>query len=376
MKTTLQFSVLSLLACSIQAQTWQTVDTYLYLPGLSAANNGLTVAPSGAIFASGYGDDGTNGEHGLVVASADDGNTWSAPFDDFWIPNASVEDGGMAIDSAGKLYVSGFYYYDTGNFHQFVRRSTDGGATWATVDDQAQSPLAYAGSGNITADVAGNVFVSEYLFTSAWTWLVRKGTGGTNFATVDTYLPSGGSAQANAVYVHPMAGVFSVGYASFPVKFGTSQFWLVRRSLDGGITWSTVDTYQATSGYAAAAYAVGADASGNIYVAGSANVAVKRTVTAHWIVRKSSNGGATWSTVDDYVGGAAHALSADSNGNLFVAGTAGGNGWIVRERLAGSGTWQTVDNLSGGTAASIAADGLGHVFVGGSFGNYWVMRRN
>src|SRR6266436_6737430 len=57
---------LALLAHPVSAQTWQTVDTYQYVAGLVAGNFGLTVSPSGVVFACGWGDDGTNGDHGLV----------------------------------------------------------------------------------------------------------------------------------------------------------------------------------------------------------------------------------------------------------------------------------------------------------------------
>src|SRR6266699_4351250 len=67
---------LTLLACSASAQTWQTVDDFQYAPGAASINFGLTVAPSGIVYASGYASDGTNGYHGLVMASADSGNSW------------------------------------------------------------------------------------------------------------------------------------------------------------------------------------------------------------------------------------------------------------------------------------------------------------
>ena len=50
--------------------------------------------------------------------------------DDFVYPGSTTRyDGGMVSDSAGHLYVAGRYYFSSGPFHRFVRRSTDGGAT-------------------------------------------------------------------------------------------------------------------------------------------------------------------------------------------------------------------------------------------------------
>jgi hypothetical protein len=249
------------------------------------------------------------------------------------------------------------------------------------------SPLA---AGAITADPFGNVYVTEPVYG---TWTIRKGQGGTSFSTVDTFQPSG--SQANAVFAHPTAGIFAVGFGTVVNKRSSSQAWVVRRNLDGGATWATVDAYQASSGYAATAFGAGADAQGNIYVVGRAAAPSKGSSINHWQVRKSANGGASWSTVDDYQlftqgNQVALGFAADSNGNLYVAGWASANVgsgpyyWIVRKNPGGTGTWTTVDNLpyvSSAEAHAIAADSLGNVFVGGqgspaSGGVHWVVRKN
>src|SRR5690349_16300040 len=124
---------LTLHTCAASAQTWQTVDDYQYVPGAYAVNFGLTVAPSGTLFACGYADDAINVQHGLVMASVDGGNTWSASVDDFYFSGvATRHDGGIVSDSARNLYVAGRYYSATPSapFYRFVRRSADGGATW------------------------------------------------------------------------------------------------------------------------------------------------------------------------------------------------------------------------------------------------------
>jgi hypothetical protein len=315
------------------------------------------------------------------MASVDGGNTWSAPIDDFYAPGwGTRDDGGIVADAAGNLYVAGVYYLSS-PYYRFVRRSTDGGATWATVDlvTISNGLAASLGAGHITADAAGNVYVTEPYYQS---WVVRKGTAGTSFAMVDTFQPS--SSQAEAVFAHPTAGVFAVGYSTVVSKRSSSQAWTVRRSLDGGATWTTVDAYQASSGYSAVAYGASADALGNIYVVGRAFAPYKSSSIGHWQVRKSANGGASWTTVDDYqlfTSGNQVALgfAADSNGNLFVAGWASaGSGigpyyWILRESLGGTGAWTTVDNIAG-MAHAVAADNLGHIFVGGQ--NPWLVRKN
>ncbi len=99
------------------------------------------------------------------------------------------------------------------------------------------------------------------------------------------------------------------------------------------------------SGPESCAFAVGTDALGNLYVAGRASDTSGNLSSYHWIVRKSTNGGNSWTTVDDYqlpanYSGEAHAFATDANGNLFVAGyaiTSTNAYWIVRESVGGTG---------------------------------------
>ncbi|HEU0038049.1 MAG TPA: hypothetical protein VFR76_02130, partial [Verrucomicrobiae bacterium] len=88
-------------------------------------------------------------------------------------------------------------------------------------------------------------------------------------------------------------------------KFGgTALEWTVRRSTNGGATWTTVDTFvlpsTGSSIYRAEARGIGADALGNLYVVGRAAAQYKGSGYFHWVVRKTANGGASWTTDDNY----------------------------------------------------------------------------
>jgi hypothetical protein len=329
------------------------------------------------------------------MASTDQGTNWALS-DDFVYPTTGSEtatryDGGMACDLAGNLYVAGRVYQP---YHWLVRRSGDGGLNWTTVDD-------VAGRGDtqpkgVATDAQGNVYVVGVLDAPNGTgsWTVRKGLNGINFTTVDNFA----SGDVEAIYAHPTKGVFAVGSAYVCVKNKISEAWTVRRSVDEGATWYTVNSFQLSSGYSASAYGIGADTKGNLYVVGGASVPYRGSSPSHWLVRKSADGGASWSTVDDYQlstnssTSTAKRFTADSYGNLFVTGLAVGGPslgttWIVRESQGGTGAWTTVDNyqyVAGGQTEpeAIAADASGIVFVGGrawpggSSGNHWLVRRN
>jgi hypothetical protein len=322
---------------------------------------------------------------------------WSL-LDDFRPPGRSVyywyQFGSIASDQAGNLYVSGFTFDpdymqpDQG----YVRRSTDGGATWTTVDDFVTDDLTDSASDvtGIAADAAGDVYVSG---SNERVWTIRKGVGGTSFSTVDTMA----SSYPYALFAHPTAGIFAVGRRPVVIKSETSYAWTVRLSTNGGATWSDVDTFQLSisSLYSnplrIGALGIGAAADGSLYVVGMAHTKSRGYYISHWLVRKSTDGGNSWNTVDDFQPSGSNAearcFAATSNGDVYVAGvtsTSGVNRWVVRKNPGGTGAWSTIDDYQYAPGVStephaIVADGLGNLFVGGSEWDgsvgHWLIKR-
>jgi hypothetical protein len=191
-------------------------------------------------------------------------------------------------------------------------------------------------------------------------------------------------------------GLFVVGQTAASAN-GYSQMWTVRRSLDGGVTWSTVDLYQpGGEGYISSANSVTSDALGNIYVVGRADVPQiikpKTYTIGQWIVRKSSDDGNTWANVDVLTVGAgkiasAYGVGRDTAGNVVVAGgyqdAQSVYHWIVR-RPDLLGQWQTVDDfqLASGYESKpgdVVPDAAGNMLVTGNAydatGAHWIVRR-
>jgi hypothetical protein len=361
--------------------------------GLPEAHGwGLAVALSGSIYA--VGDHYPNQ---WVLGSSDSGSTWSL-LDDFappgWYVESSTFGGGIALDSTGILYVAGRLHDNefVAPDHCYVWRSLDGGATWNTVDDYVMRTATIGGDEvSIAVDAAGDVYVSAYDFyktsTLNYDWIIRKGIGGTSFSVVD-FLPN---SVPNHVFVHPTAGIFVVGRTIFTVRSSTTSAWLVRRSTDGGATWSNVDTIPfSSSSFYSAACGISADRAGNLYVVGSGRE--KSTSAERWLVRRSTDGGNSWTTVDSYQLAAgqhsyARCVGTDAVGNVFVAGqgnlsdrTSVTGCWVLRKSVGGTESWETVDVFQNGglgaTANAIAADPFGNVFVSGSSGwSNWLIKK-
>jgi hypothetical protein len=160
---------------------------WLYPGGTWAENWGLTVAPSGTIYASGNANDVD--PHGIVLASSDSGSSWSL-VDDFAPPGRSVYywdfGGGIASDPAGNLYVTVTTYDYVNGIEPdlwYVRRSTDGGTTWTTVDEFPSGGIGECCRDvtGVTVDAAGDVYVTgrAKVGGGSTTWTVRKGAAAT-----------------------------------------------------------------------------------------------------------------------------------------------------------------------------------------------------
>src|SRR5205823_440979 len=131
---------------------------------------------------------------------------------------------------------------------------------------------------------------------------------------------------------------------------------VIRKSSDGGLTWSVVDVFangeppmplSTCCWYDFEYYAVGADANGNLFAAGS-YVDYFGDGADHWFVRRSVDGGTTWASVDDLIGGQAAGLAADTAGNVYVVGSLNG-AWTVRKGTpdsVGGIVWATVDQFN------------------------------
>lgn len=295
--------------------TWQTVGT---IPGFPAK---LTAAPDGTLYATGTRSATVRGK-AFVWFSQDHGATWTVS--DPWLGN-------------------------TNTFPQTnVFLSTD-----------------------LAAGNSGAVYVCGVV--AAPRWIVRKGmlnaAGGITWTMVDNNI----SGEPQSISVRPGAAsqpdqIFACGAA--PSGAG----WAVRRSTDGGATWSTVDANTLAN-----AYSVAAGADGFIYAIGRYQKAVKIGYQYGWIVRKSSNNGTTWSTVDSVpsvwpAGGTS--LMVDVFGRVFALGSTmtTPETWLVRGSADGGATWTNTDiflptGYTSAAAMGAASDAFGNVCVIGGVGN-------
>ena len=365
---------------------WSTVDS-LDSAGSVVGRGGMAADRAGHVYAVGYAPDGTAFIREKLGTSPGAPGSWTTV-----VSTPSARFYAVAVDANGDVFVGGGVPTVGGDGLVWELPKGAGPDGFKVVDD-----LAGAGSNNggaiygLAIDAAGNIYAAGTvnlapLGGNDLVWTVRKGTydpstGSWAFTTVD----QAGSANAAAFGVTAInggvaAGVYAVG------RIGAS--WTIRKSTDGGNTWAQIDGSfeQDPSGTVSHwPYAVAGDTHGDVYVVGF--VPMGTSSSDDWIVRKSVDGGASWSTDDQYrptpsAGSATpFAIGTDPAGNVYVAGSAfdgaGRNHAVIRSNAGGN--WMTVDDYSSSTTGqteylAFTADSAGNLYAGGIGRGQWLIR--
>jgi hypothetical protein len=302
---------------------------------------------------------------------------------------------GLACGAGGKVYSGGSSKPNCSGRNcagssWLVRRSLAAGApgSWTSLDSFQLVAGKSASAKAIVEDSSGNILVAGTATDKAERahWVIRKSAnGGQTWAVVDDLQDS--FAQGIHLSPDPDTGgdrIFAVG--------GFPSFWRVRRSDNGGVIWTTVD-----QPFEGVAWGAGSDSDGYVYAVGEGAKSVRIGKTSifynEWTVRRWRNGDSQWATVDaftmaQYKSATARAIAKDSIGKTVVVGSAwdaqGIIHWIVR-RPDSSGTFQIVDDYQfpqgqGAEALGVVVDATGNVLVSGAGYDatgiaHWIVRR-
>ena len=171
----------------------------------------------------------------------------------------------------------------------FVWQSLDHGATW-TVFDPSVGLSTVLLSTDLAAGNSGAIYVCG---TSGGRWTIRKGQragSGITWSTVDNFAGN----TPGSICVRPAA---APGQPDEVLVIGVaSSAWVVRRSVNSGATWTTADSYSTGRNLGAGGIAAGLD--GSTYLVIPTVKTVGKTTVYGWLVRKSASGGTGWANVD------------------------------------------------------------------------------
>ena len=303
-------------------KTWKTVDLYRPASSDKVCRPFMVRTWSSTVISCGLTYDSLNVGKWMMRRSTDNGETWQT-VDDSWRLATGKHASCKSIKKIGnKIFAAGSAQDSSSVYHLIIKRSDDDGASWQTVDDQQS----ISGEG--------------------------LGAAGRYIATIGT-----------DIYVSATSTVNSV------------SGMVTRVSSDGGTTWSTVDTpwyYQAGKTVASWDFmAQGGSLFRSIYSQNSANI-------YKWLIQKSADYGRSWNTIDDYQDGENHSfaggMAVDYN-SIWVVGrsshpTTSKNTWLVRKSEDLGGSWKIVDEVRSSSLSNIASSIQirdSNVFVGGKF---------
>jgi hypothetical protein len=215
----------------------------------------------------------------LVWQQSAPNGTWTLA-DQFTYEGAMFNQPQSIVTTSGAIYVGGecadtFEDFESINGTWVVRKSSDNGKTWSTIDTLKGQFHSMA------ADSKGNLFVFGYD--------TSKDNETNNSAiriTKDGGLTWTQASVPVSISPEPQSKLIAVDSSDNIFLTGGNANWQVLKSSDQGNTWTVKDSF--TSGLPEM---LGISPSGTIF-AGA-------VVSGHWTVRQSSDGGSTWTTTDD-----------------------------------------------------------------------------
>lgn len=207
-------------------------------------------------------------------------------------------------------------------------------------------------------------------------WVTRKGhISGSAWTTIDAVLTASGSIQGEAVVVDPQDNIYTCGTRNLTGS--------VKYSNDKGATWIEVDATASDTGagFGAGYFGLAAHPTNDqiVYVVGLQYISGS---DYQFLVRRTTDGGSTWSTVyrDNISTGSIRSrldnVAVDTDGKVYVVGSEEQDDiWTILTSSDGSsGSWAVVDTDQGdgsayggvfGEALDVAIGKNGWVYVVG-----------
>jgi uncharacterized repeat protein (TIGR01451 family) len=287
---------------------------------------------------------------------------------------------GLAIDASGNLYIA-----DYGN--SSIRKVSGGvittvagnGTSGYSGDGGLATSAELRNPYGVALDSAGNLYIAD-----TYNYRIRKVSGGviTTVAGNGTIGYSGDNGAATSAELSYPFGV-AVDGAGANLYIGDSNSSRVRRVSSGIITTFagngsfgfSGDGGSATSAELSYPYGVAVDASGNVYIADIGNERIRKvssgvitTVAGNGTYGFSGDGGsATSATLGEPLG-----VAVDSLGNFYIADTFNDrirkvSGGVINT-IAGNGSYEYFGDFGSATSAQInpagvAADTLGNLYI-------------
>ena len=319
--------------------------------------NDIAVGPSGNVYVTGFGLNGSDYQYVTIKYSPEGAMQW--------VSNHSSGDLArvLALDPLGGICITGL----AGSDYLTVRYGSDGALLWEARYDGGLSESPFA----IVVDLSGNVYVTGYAEQPGGTFAeyatVKYGPGGDQRWVSSYQGQIGGWNAATSIAVNDEGAVFVTGESSIDYEY---DFATIKYDSSGTEEWAT--RYDGGGNDLRPVMAVGQ--SGDLYVAGSSGYTLSEDYVT---IKFDSSGVRNWVARYGRLQNASDlvmAIAADEEGNVYVTGASEGSmteydfATVKYDRL-GNPQWVARYGLAEGSydfATDIALDAEGNVLVTGS----------
>jgi uncharacterized delta-60 repeat protein len=330
--------------------------------GFDSTVNAIVIDSNGKIYVGGFFTTYKGVTNVRIIRLNPDGSK-DTGFDNTTGFNSTVH--AMAIDSNGKIYVSGDFTSYKGVAETRIIRLNPNGSK----DTAFDNTTGFGGTvRSITIDSNGKIYVGGGFTTYKGVTenrIIRLNADGSKDTVFNN--TTGFSSQVNAIAIDSNGKIYMGGF--FTTYKGVGNNYIIRLNPDG----SKDTAFDNTTGFNSQVNAIATDSNGKIYVVGG--FTTYKGVSNSFIIRLNDNGSKD-TEFDNGTGFSSqvNAIAIDSNGKIYVGGfftsykNRSAQLFII---LSSNGSYNIDDSFDfSSTVNAIAIDSNGKIYVGGGFTTY------
>ncbi len=344
---------------NLTLNAWSTEYTYTSQSGFRFGS--IAKDSFGNLFFSGIGLINSYVSNGIVFKYNESTNIWSIVKSTSGL--GAVNQSNIFTTANDELY---FYYMTNStngaSSHQVIEKSTDSGSSWVTITSIDRNSKSNFIPENIQS-YSGKLIGTSYDQAKTYTQLtyLESLNGGATWEEISNIKPiskNGGNFYVNDMVLIDNETFISIGDSDSSLPSFNDLGWNVLKTTDSGNSWNSVDTLPFRSIQPNKATSIIKTSNNDIYVVGQSHNATFNNIfytKASWAVRKSSDLGKTWSTVDIFspeitftFGSSATSITEDKEENLYVLGVLNLFSKFeknIRKSSDHGKTWVTVDTI-------------------------------